>query len=201
MLPSLGHLVLVLAIGAPSYGTLKTDAEPVTNLGRFLERYLGDCDSDDPTFDKKGCEAAVAQAQKRWADKVLVFELDDVSEQLHFAEWDTNKRAFRLHLTPFFGERALALTVGKPERLNADGLPVLKNLPVWVPSPNGSGDLSFRRQLERGMVRLELLVKVKKPWRMKKKGEDGEYRGLDVALVGLRVYSLQGNNVLAEQTY
>ena len=76
----------------------------------------------------------------------------------------------------------------------------MKNVPIWVKLPKGEEEFAFRRQLERGMVRLEMLVRPRKAWRMKRKDGDGDYRGVDVALVGVRVYSDHGD-VLAEQTY
>ena len=93
------------------------------------------------------------------------------------------------------------MTVGKPERLNKEGYPVMKNIPIWVKSPDGREDFNFRRQLERGMVRLELLVKPKKAWRLKRTNGEPDYRGVAVDLVGLRIYAARGSTVLAEQTY
>lgn len=196
-----GLLSMTAAIAAPDYGALRGSAEPVNNLGRFLERYLGDCESSDRDFDKRGCELEAQNRRKKLADHLLLLEIDSPEEQVHFAEWDRSQRAYRLHLTPFFGERALALSVGRPEKLSREGLPVVKNVPIWVKLPKGEEEVAFRRALERGMVRLELLLRPRKPWRMKRKAGDGEYRGLDVALVGLRIYPLRGQRVLAEQTY
>lgn len=193
-------IVAALVAAAPGYSELRLEAEPITNLGRFLERYLGDCESDDPSFDKRSCEEGVAEVRKRWNDKLLVIEIEAPEEQLRLAELEARRKAYRLHLTPFFGERALAMTVGKPDRLNKDGLPVMKNIPIWVAAPDGRDDFNFRRQLERGMVRLELLVRARRPWRLERKGET-PFRGLEVELAGLRLYPLQGRAVLAEQTY
>lgn len=200
MLSSAALLALLLA-ASPDYATVRGMAEPVSNLGRFLEQYLGDCESNEPSFDRKGCEAEAAKRQKRYAEQVIMVEIEDPEDQLHFAEWDSRQNAYRLHLTPFFGERALAVSVGKPERLNAEGLPVVKNVPIWVKLPAGESEALFRRQLERGQVRLELLLKPRRPWRIKRKNGDADFRGLDVALLGLRVYPMRGQAVLAEQTY
>jgi hypothetical protein len=194
-------LMLALSeLASPSYSTLRDTADPIPNLGRFLERYVGDCESNDPSFDKKGCEERAAAEQKKLNGKLLVVEIE-TNDQLQFAEWDNGKSAYRLHLTPFFDERALALSVGKPDRLNKDGLPVVKIVPIWVKLPKGEDEFAFRRQLERGMVRLEMLVRPKKAWAMKRKDGDGAYRGVDVALVGVRLYTERGQGVLVEQTY
>src|SRR5690242_60351 len=99
-------LFALFILASPDYSTLRGMAEPVSNLGRFLERYLGDCESSDPSFDKKGCEAEAQKAQRKYADQILLVEIESPEDQLHFAEWDPHQSAFRLHLTPFFGERA-----------------------------------------------------------------------------------------------
>lgn len=192
-------LILPLVLGTP-YDTQRGDAELVRNLGRFLEQYLGDCESDDPAFDKKGCEAAALGVQKEYRNKVLRLELDDVRDQLHLATFDQKRGAYRLHLVPFFGERALAMSVGKPKRVNEEGQPVLDNVPIWVKLPDGQPELIFRRSLERGQVRLELLLKPRGAYRLKRKG-DSDIRGADVALVGLRLFQESGDKPLAEQMY
>jgi hypothetical protein len=195
-----GIVVALVAVAAPGYATLKDSADPVNNLGRFLEHYAGDCDSNDPAFDKKTCEENAAAEQKKFNGKMLVIELEP-GEQLRLDMFDKNKGEYRLLLAPFFGERAMALSVGKPEKLNKDGLPVVKNVPIWVKLPKGEDEMTFRRQLERGMVRLEMLVRPRKVWRIKRKDGEGDYRGVEVALAGLRLYSDRGQGVLAEQTY
>lgn len=199
MLAGTAVSLLALAVSAPSYSSLRDAADPVSNIGRWLEKYAGDCESSDPSFDKKGCEDRAADAQKKENGKTLLMEIEP-GEQLTFDGFDPGKSAYRLLLAPFFDERALALSVGKPEKLSKDGLPVVKNVPIWVKLPKGEEEFAFRRQLERGMVRIELLVKPRKAWRMKRKDGDVDFRGVDVALVGLRVYSDRGD-VLAEQVY
>jgi hypothetical protein len=105
-----------------------------------------------------------------------------------------------VHLTPFFSERGLGLSVGKPSRLTSEGYPVVKNVPIWVKLPKDESEFIFRRDLERGNVKIELLVKPQRAWIMKSK--TGEVvRGAEVALAGVRVYGSRGSAVLAEQTY
>ncbi len=202
MVPAMtaGLLLLLLAPAAESYEALATKATPVNNLGRYLEAYLGDCDHDAPDFDQKGCLEKVRAVQKERDGELIKIVRDDVRDQLAFAGWDGRKKAFRLHLTPLFPERDVALTVGKPRRLNADGLPVMKNIPLWVELPKGEAEFAFRRRLERGMVRLELLVRPKGPWQKARKG-DKPLRGLEVDLVGIRVLPARGSGHLYQQVY
>ena len=53
------------------------------------------------------------------------------------------RSAYRVELTPFFADRALALSVGKPKKFNADGLPVVRNLPLLVKLPEGETEFTF----------------------------------------------------------
>ncbi len=193
-------LVAALVVAAPSYTSARSEAEQVKNLGRFLEEYVGDCGSDDPEFDKRGCEAAAAAVREERAGKLLRLEIDDVSAVLAFADWDAKRSAFRLHFTPFLSERNVGLSSGKPTGLTASGQPIVKNLPLWVPLPKGEAEFGFRRQLERGMVRLEILFRPGKIWAMQGKKGDAPVRGVAVELVGVRI-SARGDQVLAEETY
>lgn len=200
MLTAIALAASLTVVAAPSYDARRNSAERIANLGRFLEAYLGLCDSDDPSFNRTECEDEAKRVQRDKDGKTFVVEIDNATEQIHFAGWDKRKDAYRLHLTPFFSERGLGMSVGKPSKLTSEGFPVVKNLPIWVKLPKGESDFSFKRELERGMVRLEILARVKRPWTLK--ARDGELvRGVEVALVGVRVYPSRGDRPLAEQTY
>jgi hypothetical protein len=188
-------------LGGLSYGQARDRSQEIPNLGRFLEKYVGDCLGNAPEFDRSGCEKEAKKYRKTKFGKIYRLELDDIQEQLHFAGWDRRKKAFRVHLTPFFGERGLALTMGKPSRLNSDGFPILKNIPIWVALPKGETEFMFKRRLERGMLRLELVFKAGKPWGLRGRGGADPIRGVAGRLIGLRVFSSRGSDVLAEQSY
>ncbi|MBI2372567.1 MAG: hypothetical protein HYV07_01080 [Deltaproteobacteria bacterium] len=190
--------VLAFALLVPSADLL--GAETVPNLGRFLEQYLGVCgDNEDPLFDYKTCEREAAEARSRRSGKVLKVEVQTESDQVQFAGFDQKKQAYRIHLTPFFTERGLGLSAGKPEARASDGLPSVRNVPVWVKVANGQDDFSVRRELERGMLRLEVFFKPGQPWALRKRGEAGSYRGASMSLVRIRVHGSRG--LLAEQSY
>jgi hypothetical protein len=190
----------VIAQGG-GYANLRSSAGSLKNLGRFLEAYLGDCTSDDPMFDRASCESRAQTVQREQQGKLMRIEFEDVSDQIRLAGWDKDRGAFLVHFTPIFSERGLALSAGKPAKLNAEGLPVVKNLPIWVKLPAGESEFDFRRQLERGNVRLEIIFKPTRPWAMQKSKASEPVRGVSVDLVGVRLYSGHGDNVLAEQIY
>jgi hypothetical protein len=192
--------ILLAALVSTPYDRVRDSAQAVSNLGRFLEEYVGDCEHDAPGFDRKGCEAKAKDAREKYRGRTLLLELEGGSDQISVAEFDQTKGMFRVHLTPFFSERGLGLSVGKPSRLTAEGYPVVKNVPIWVKLPKDESEFIFRRDLERGNVRIELLVRPQRAWVMKAKS--GEVvRGAEVALAGVRVYGSRGSAVLAEQTY
>ncbi|MBI4820085.1 MAG: hypothetical protein HY791_27665 [Deltaproteobacteria bacterium] len=189
---------LSLLLVAPNVDV--TGAESISNLGRFLEQYLGICsDNEDPLFDYKGCEQQTEEGRKRKFGKLHKVEVQTEPEQVQFAGWDQKKQAYRIHLTPFFTERGLGLSAGKPEPRASDGLPSVKNVPIWVKGPGGNDDFAARRELERGMLRLEVFFKPGQPWALRKRGEAGSYRGASMSLVKIRVYGSRG--LLAEQSY
>lgn len=191
--------VVALAVSSSGYADKRASATPINNLGRFLEGYVGDCESDEPTFDKNGCEAAAAAQQKKLNGQIHVMEVESPGDHVVVAAWEAGRQAFRLHVTPFFSERGLALSGGRPEKLNADGMPIVKNVPVWVTLPKGVPEFSFRRDLERGKFRMELLMRPRRAWRIK--GKEGPMRGADVDVVGVRIMDERTGEILAEQTY
>jgi hypothetical protein len=194
-----GLVILGILAGAPTYGSAREGAEVIGNLGRFLESYVGDCLRDDPEFNKAQCEAVARSYRDKSQGKLFRVDVEDMNGMLQFAGWDGGRNAFRLLLTPFFGERGLAVTVGKPSTVSSSG-PVIKNMPIWVKSETKE-DGEIRRAIDRGMVRLELLMRPGKPWALKSKDGKDVFRGVDVALVGLRLYGTRANAVLSEQTY
>lgn len=192
--------LLILVASATPYERARGNAEVIENLGRFLEEYVGQCDSDEPLFDKAACEQKAKSVRRKYRGRTLRLEVDSPRDLVSVAKFDQRKKMFRVHLTPFFSERGLGLSVGRPRKLTAEGYPVVRNVPIWVKLPDGEPEFVFRRQLDRGMVRLELLFKPKRAWQLKRRGGDA-VRGAEVALVGVRVYGSRGGTLLAEQTY
>ena len=163
--------MLALWTMSTPYEQARARAEPVSNLGRFLESYVGDCESDDPAFQREPCESAAKEVRKKYQGRTLLLEIESTEGLLRVMKFDPRKKKFRVHLTPFFSERALGLSVGKPKRLTPEGYPVVRNVPLWVRLPEGEPEFAFRRRFDRGMVRLEMVIKPKRAWRLKKRGE------------------------------
>ena len=199
MEPLIALLTIVSATTA--FDALLAEAKPVPNLGRLLAGYVGDCaPKGGQDRVQRACRRAVQRFQRDWSGRLIRVEIEDPGHVLHFVGFDRRKEAFRLNLVPFFPARGLGMSVGRPRRINSEGLPVMRNLPLWVKLPEDQPPFVFRRDLERGMVRLELVVVPKKAYRMRRAGK-APVRGLEVTLKGLRLVGARSGEVLMERTY
>lgn len=192
---------MFLLTAAP-YAELRGRAETIDNLGRWLTDYVGDCASAEaPTArDRRVCRSRVARFRKKWRGKLVRVTLDEPVDLLTLEAFDQRKKAFRVNLLPFIAARGIGMSVGRPRRLDAEGRPVVGHLPLWVRLPEDTPAFVFRRNLERGMVRLELVVVPKGAYRMRRAGQ-APVRGLEVTLKGLRLVRARSGDVLAEQTF
>src|SRR5262245_33848626 len=94
-------IILTTLISSP-YDRVRDSAQTVSNLGRFLEEYVGDCEHDSPGFDRNGCERKAQTARDRYRGRTLILEMEGDGQQITVAEFDQSKNMFRVHLTPFF---------------------------------------------------------------------------------------------------
>lgn len=175
------------------------EATPIDGLGRFLERVLGACDGvDEDRVDRRVCDKKAEEAREALEGRLLLFESSELAGRFSAPEWDPRKRRYRVLWTPIFGERGLGLTVGRPSRLDSAGNPVLERRALWVDRPSNLPEFIFRRDLERGMVDLELLIVAGDTWRLRRRGGP-DVRGLEVELRGLRLRTRSG--ILVEELH
>lgn len=193
---------LMLLVSGSSYEGLAARARTVPNFGRMLEAFVGQCDRGDVEagFDKKRCQQDVEQTRRSMSGRLMRVVIDDPGPNMALAGFDSRKGAFRVDIVPFFQARGMGLSVGRPQRLNDQGLPVMRHLPVWVKLPEDTPTFIFRRNLERGMVRLELVIVPKAAYRIRRQGRE-VVRGLEVDLKALRVVGARNGEVLAEHIY
>ena len=200
-----GHMesiiaVLTLVSASTAFDTLVAEAKPVPNLGRLLAGYVGECDAGEVADGRQACRRSVRRFRRDWRGQLARVTIEEPADVVRFVGFDRRKKAFRLNLVPFFAARGFGMSVGRPRRINGQGQPVMRNLPLWVKLPEDRPPFVFRRDLERGMVRLELVVVPKKTYRVRRAGKT-PVRGLEVALKGLRLVGARSGEVLVEQTY
>ena len=195
----------ILLAGATPYDRVHAQAKPVPSLGRWLKDYLGECPSavrggPEHAADRAACVAQARRFRRAWGRKALRVTIDEPTDVLAMVGFDRRKKAFRLNLVPFFSVRGLGLSVGRPRRVTADGRPVMRHWPLWVKLPEDTPPFVFRRNLERGMVQLELIVVPTAPYRLRR-SKRTPIRGLEVKLRGLRLIRARSGDVLLERVY
>lgn len=190
----LSFLLLSLT-AAPDFDAAKAVAKPIGSLERFLSETVGDCEGEaDARFDRAGCRAQAAAARAERAGQTFVLQVDNLRGRLEEPVWDPKKRAFRALMVPIFVGADLALTVGSPLRVDGEGRPIVRKLPLWLELPSGLPEFIFRRDVGRGRVAAEFLVALDAPW-SKGRGRRAA-RGLSVRLLGWRLS--HRNGVLGE---
>lgn len=193
-------LCLLMAAASP-YERIQARATSVPSLGRWLKDYLGECPRGaTQKAERAACLAEARRFRRSWGGQALQFTVEEPADVLSVVGFDQRKKAFRLNLIPFFSARGFGLSVGRPRRLTGDGRPVMRHWPLWVRLPEDTPPFVFRRNLERGMVQLELVVVPKVPYRLRR-SKRTPIRGLEVTLRGLRLVQARSGDVLAERTY
>lgn len=193
--------VLILAATSP-YETLRARSASVENLGRFLESSLGDCPAKRRETDaaRRDCVARAGRYLRSVRGKMLRVTISEPAGIMSVARFDERKGAFLVNLVPFFAARGKGMSVGRPRRLDRSGRPVMRHLPVWVKLPEDTPPFFFRRNLERGMVQLELVVVPESSYRLRRPGR-GDVEAVEVKLRGLRLVAARSGAVLVEKTY
>lgn len=192
----LAGLFALAAAGSPGFDAVAASARPIAALDRFLDDAVGRCATPtDPRFDRRGCLAEARRRRRAMADDRWRLDIRGLRGRLDPPVWDRRRRAWRVLLTPIFGERGLGLSVGRPSRVDRAGRPVVRKVPLWVRRPDDLPEFIFRRDLERGKVTLRILVTVGERWSFGR-GERA-VEGLSVRLVGWQLVHRSG--VLGER--
>ena len=160
-------------------------AEPIEALGRFLGATVGRCAGLEGSAIRR-CRADADRARAEASGAVRALRVTRPRGLLGTPSFDPERGRWRVRLTPIFSAEGLGLTVGRPLRLDREGRPVVRTIDLWVDKPSGLPDFVFRRDVERGIVRLQVLVKLGEPWALKRRGR-APARGLSTRLVGYRL--------------
>lgn len=195
MIGVISLFALASAAGADDFDRAWAEAEEVSRLEAFLDETVGDCEKV-PNKDgaRRACEREAQSVRRERSGKVFAVRFDDLASRLSDFGFDRKKKQYRVLLTPVFGAGGLGLTLGAPLRLDGAGHPIVRRLPVWLTKPSDVPEPFFRRDVERGLLRMELLFEVERAWRMQRAGH--VVRGLSVRLRGLRLRTR--SDVIAE---
>lgn len=188
-------LTLLLAVPAAAraggFDAAAQGAERLDGLEAFLSRYVGHCTD---IYEKKRCEANVAQARKEAAAKVFTVRVTDAAGLVRAQR---KGGGYVVLLTPFVDGGGLALTQGAPVRQDAAGRPVVNLVPIPAPLPDGMMEMEFESPFRTGAIELEIVFRPGKVWKLARRGEAGSYEGVAARFLAVRVLDARTGNEIA----
>jgi hypothetical protein len=188
-------LALSAALAVPARADVSSTiegAQRLDSLETFLSRYVGRC--TDP-YERKACEANVAQARKAAAGKTFVVRVTDAAM---LVRPERRGDGYVLLFTPFIDGGGLALTQGAPAKQDAQGRPLMSFIPIDSRPPPGVMDMEFESPFRTGAIELEIAFRPERTWRLSRKGE-GLYEGVAAHFVAVRVINSRTGSAIAEK--
>lgn len=154
--------VLLLALAAPSFDGVKKQSAPLESIPKAISTLVGDCSSAE-FEDAIACEENVKKDQAALRQKSAYAYLGVPREGLLKFEGMKGDKA-RFLWTPIHDARGLALSIGKPDKLDKGGNPVLKLFVVDVTLADGVLEGDVQRAIRKGNVAIELVGDFEKVW-------------------------------------
>lgn len=176
----------------PSFDALKAKATPISDLGHFLETYVGDCKNP---LEKRECEKNAATHRKAMRGHLLYAMLPDRMSRLLRLGRDLGGGRVRIMVTPMFGASGYGLTRGRPHHLDRGGHPRVGLLPITGHLPDGMDLRSLNLAIQTENVRIELLFVPRRPWHLHGHGHSVE--GVSATFKGLRISSARTGGEIA----
>jgi hypothetical protein len=178
---------------ASDFASVARAAERLDALEPFLVRYVGHC--TDP-YERRTCEANVAAARRALAGRTFAVRVGDAAS---LVKPSLQGEKFLLLVTPFVDGGGLALTHGKPSRQDAAGHPLIGFIPIHGRIPPGTMDLEFQGPFRTGAIELEIVFRPESTWKLRRKGEPGNFEGVAARFLAIRVLdSRTGDEIAAK---
>jgi len=162
------------------FAALSREAEPIDSLAGFVERYVGVC--KDP-LERATCLENVKAVRKGVDGRLYLAMLSEKARGLLQVE-ARKGGGFRFLLTPFVDADGMALTHGEP-RLDGRGRPSLGF--IIVDSHPSVDPAVVDAALRTGRVELEILFRPAGAWKLKRRGDGGDYEGMKARFAAVRL--------------
>jgi hypothetical protein len=179
------------AAEAADFELLARDAERIEALEAFLSRYVGRCTD---VYERRTCEANVAQARQAARGKTFLVRVTDAAT---LVRPELSGGGFLLLVTPFIDGGGLALTHGTPTRQDAAGNPLIGLIPIRGVLPPGVMEMEFESPFRTGAIELEILFRPERSWKLKRRGEPGNFEGVAARFLAIRVIDARTGNAIA----
>ena len=197
------HAALLLAalLAAPpspaSFADLKKGAVLLERPAQAIAVLVGACDGGDGTVSGE-CLDNTKELKDKVTGKRVALDLGAGHDQLLSFASRTGNTA-RFVWAPLYDVgNGLALTVGRPQKINEGGSVVIGKRPLDGYSPDDFTDLDLRRLCATGQVGIQLVGSFAKPWTMSGGGKT--VRGVPLQVEALRLYHARTGATLFEST-
>jgi hypothetical protein len=163
------------------FAKLRDNAEPLSSVGAFVDKYVGDCAS--------GGECAKnAEAFRRAANGKQYYMIitETTYNSLQVGSVNVSDGTFTLNLTPFFAGSNSAITHGAPGKSDANGNPLMAFIAIPSKMPEGWNPAMMQRQVEAQALRVQLVFTPQALWTLPKKG-GGQNKGVNTRFDGVLV--------------
>jgi hypothetical protein len=157
--------LVALADGNDKFNELRDKAEPLSGLGPFLDRYIGECESSQGPECKQNATAFRKEANA----KRFYMAVPEDAAVIAAGRIDSAHEQITLNVTPFFPAGGYALTSGSPRRTDAEGNPVMPLTYVKAKVPDGMDASSVARLIGMRGLKLELVFTPQDVWTLAKK--------------------------------
>ena len=191
-------LLLAAASSAASFASLKESAVVIERPSNAIALLIGACDKGD-FVDQTQCQENTKGDRKRIEGKRVIVNLGANHEAfLDFGSLNGDK--VRFVWAPLYDAgNGLALTVGNPTKLSAQGNIVIGKRPFDGKAQADANESDLRRAAKLGQVGIEIIGTFGKPWQLTQ--GDKVVRGISFELEGLRLYHAKTGATLLEGTY
>jgi hypothetical protein len=192
------HTVVTLALLsiATPYDDARAKAVVVDRLPSTVAALVGVCPDGLMVDELDECKKNLGTAAKTWAGKTVVVGLGAVDPQFlsYGGRAGADARFVWAALVDLGNE--LALTVGRPEKLSAQGTIVVPRKPYQGPADPELLDTDLQRAAKAGNVAVEMVGTFGKPWQLQ--GGGRTVRGLAFEPAAIRFVHARTGKVLVE---
>ncbi len=188
-------LAALTTAAPPSFEAAKKAALFVDRPVSAVAVIVGDCDKGD-AVDQQECRNNLKEAAKKWQGKTVALNLGAGHEKFLKFEGPRGEKV-RFVWAPLVdvGE-GLALTVGKPQKLSAQGTVVVAQKPMDAVLAEGIVDSDVARAAQLGQIVIEIVGKFGQPWRLG--GGEKVAQGVSFELAAVRFTHARTGKTLAE---
>lgn len=204
-----GSLVNVLALALPlalaaapsgtpstpeAFDALKAKSKEVDSLAKALAAIVGDCGDVEDFGNKIDCRENMKKAKKEWRGKRVYVYLGAAERGAMKFEGERGDGVRVIWFPIYDAGRNLALTVGKPTKVNSRGNLTIRPTLIDGKLPSSVFTKDMARLIRTQNVAIEVIGTFGRPW--KKSGKGRTYKGVEFNLEAVRLIHARNGKTL-----